>query len=225
MVLDGSGVWAPSRRPDTRAGVTLQWQDTAVVACHRHQDLALCRAWSLPGIERPARSQGVPTGWGLGDAPQVMAFSRRVCKTVDVCLPWFESRTCHAKSPVRPGVGAGANTCLGAVRNTAPFAFWVELMQVRCYLTPGQGLRDLPLRRVRGEVAAGNGDTVSVCRKLPRATAWRPITVAGWGRVPGSSRLRTQNTQLRVRQRWCRQAKSAGQDGAVTYATHVKQNG
>ena len=70
-----------------------------------------------------------------------------------MCLPWFESRTCHVKPQVSHGAGAGANTCLGAVRNTAAFTFWLEVVQVSALpsgvkdrMTDGPG-------RMRGETS------------------------------------------------------------------------
>jgi hypothetical protein len=75
----------------------------------------------LDVVTGAARSQYVPTGLGHNANAEVRALSRRVCKTVDVCLPWFESRTCHhAKDQVSPGVSAGLAPVGGAVRRPLP---------------------------------------------------------------------------------------------------------
>jgi hypothetical protein len=109
-------------------------------------DLALV-AWRLNGgpCLQARRMPGEPGKFRA--LAQVRACLGDDCKTVDVCLPWFESRTCHVKAQVRPGVGAGANMCSGAVRNTSPFTFRLKVVQVTALSSP---IRDRMTGR-RGE--------------------------------------------------------------------------
>jgi hypothetical protein len=150
-----------SRSGRSRAKPLRAWcrfRDSAGGCRPRPAGRRLTRPWlpgSWPGEWPPLRARRIP---GEPRRPRTLAQVRAVwempVKPSTCVYPGSNPGPATQKPRSDPVSGAGANTCLEAVRNTAPFTFRLNVVRVSAVPSPPRDRMTGRPRRIRGEVQA-----------------------------------------------------------------------